>query len=174
MITKKNKRGLSEIIAYVLLILIAVSIAGVVYVWLQGQIPKGKTSCPEGVSISIEAYTCNNAIGKINITFENRGLFNIDGANVLISNVTDVIPSQPITALSALGQSVQEAGFAYFTPSLLSGKNYFESFDYSVYNTITEIQVIPFVFSENIGKDVKANTLILCKNSVIRQKVTCT
>jgi len=166
----KNKKGLSEIIAYTLLILIAVAIAGAIYAWLQIQLPKERLECPEGVSVSISSYSCDDSEGIINITFKNKGLFNLDGANVLISSDSNV-PSKPIIALSEIGQSIQEEGFVYFNPSLLSGGEYYEVFDYSEFGTITEIQVLPFVFRKSIGNDdIK---LVLCKDAIIKQKITC-
>ena len=167
-----NKKGLSEIIAYTLLILIAVSMAGFVYIWLQIQLPKDKMECPDGVSIAINSYSCRDSDGVINITFENKGLFNLDGVNVLISNDTNV-PSKPITALSKIGTSVQEDGFVYFNPALPSGREYLEVFNYAQYKTIKQIQVIPFVFSERTGEDSDSNKLIICKNAIITEKITC-
>jgi len=81
------------------------------------------------------------------------------------------VPSKPIIALSEIGQSIQEEGFVYFNPSLLSGGEYYEVFDYSEFGTITEIQVLPFVFRKSIGNDdIK---LVLCKDAIIKQKITC-
>lgn len=166
----KNKKGVSEIIAYVLLILIAVSISVLVYAWLKVQVPKEKTTCPEGIAITIKSYSCE-AGKKINISFENRGLFNIDGINVLIANVSGETPGNTINASSSLGNPVQTEGFVYFNPALPPRKAWEDRFDYSSSGVLRRIQITPFVFEEK--SDGKNNELILCKDAIIIQDVSC-
>ena len=85
----KNKRGISELVSYVLLITLAIAIAGGVFVWLKYEaIPPAKEECPD-VNIILLNDTCyNNAGGQGNITFwiKNNGNFDIDGFKFMIAN----------------------------------------------------------------------------------------
>ena len=74
----KSKRGVSVIIGYVLLITIAILLSVLVFNWLRFYVsPETKETCPEGVSLIIQDYSCANQ--KLNITLKNKGLFNISG-----------------------------------------------------------------------------------------------
>lgn len=85
----KNKKGLSEIIAYVLLISIAVAISILVYGWLKGQVTVNEgISCPDGVSLIIENYSCSYATKVLSLNLQNKGFFDIEGYNVKVNNRT--------------------------------------------------------------------------------------
>lgn len=77
-ICSRNKKGVSVIIGYVLLISMAMALSVLVYNWLRFYVDPPETiSCPEGVSIIIKDYNCSGS--KINVNFQNKGLFTIDG-----------------------------------------------------------------------------------------------
>lgn len=76
----KNKKGVSVIVGYVLLIVIAMSLSILVYAWLKSYVLAPEEPCPEGVSLIISNFSCDNNLEKIiYITFENHGKFTIDG-----------------------------------------------------------------------------------------------
>jgi len=77
--TTRGVRGVSIIISYVLLILLSVSMAGLVYTFLQyrARLP-AEIKCPEGTAVYLYNFTCDN----FNLTIKNNGLFNISGINV--------------------------------------------------------------------------------------------
>ncbi len=86
----KSKRGLSEIIAYVLLISIAVAISIIVYGWLRSQITTNEgEKCPEEVSLIIKNYTCSFDNSKLELSLQNKGFFTIKGFLVKVNNRTD-------------------------------------------------------------------------------------
>ncbi len=75
-----NKKAISEIVAYVLLISIAISLSVIVYNWLRFYAGTGeKESCPEGVNLIIKDYSVDCNSKKINITIQNKGLFSVGG-----------------------------------------------------------------------------------------------
>lgn len=83
-----NKKAISEIISYVLLVVLAVGLATATYFWLLEQtnvIPED--ICPEGVSITVENYTCSD--GKIDLTLKNSGRFNVAGVRIKKINNTE-------------------------------------------------------------------------------------
>lgn len=78
-----NKKALSEIIAYVLLITIALSLSVLVYGWLKNYVPQdtGNLDCPDNIALIIKTYNCNltDTSFKLNVTITNKGLFTVDG-----------------------------------------------------------------------------------------------
>lgn len=83
-----NKKGISEIISYVLLIVLAVGLATATYYFLLQQTNIMPADvCPDGISITVENYTCNNN-GLLNLTLKNSGLFNVGGVRIKIVNDT--------------------------------------------------------------------------------------
>ena len=82
------KRGVSIIVAYVLLIVIAIALSGLVYNWLRFQVtPSDVETCPEGVTLIIKNLECID--DSLNITLENKGTFNIDGFIIRVSDRAD-------------------------------------------------------------------------------------
>jgi FlaG/FlaF family flagellin (archaellin) len=72
-----QKRGVSEMIGYILLISFAIVISGVVYIWMRLYVPQEQLQCPDDVSLMLKNYTCNNSILTLNI--KNNGRFTVDG-----------------------------------------------------------------------------------------------
>jgi len=82
-----NKKGVSEIVAYVLLISISFAIAAMVYSWLTFYVtPAKEIKCDEGVSLTIRGVTYNCTSKSLNITLQNRGLFDVDGYKIRVNN----------------------------------------------------------------------------------------
>lgn len=82
-----NKKGLSEIVGYVLLIMIAFSIAGMVFMWLRAYVQTGETAeCDSGVSLSIREYNYSDELRTINLTVRNDGRFDVDGYVIRVNN----------------------------------------------------------------------------------------
>jgi len=82
----KDKRAVSEIVAYVILITIALGLATLVYTWLQFQAKlPGDQECPDDVALIIKSavYTCG--ANQLDLTLQNKGLFNITGYRVRVS-----------------------------------------------------------------------------------------
>ena len=81
----KRKSALSNIVAYVLLISITISLSVMVYGWLRFYVSEEEVeSCSDGVNIIIRSYECflPNATGhggRITVTLKNKGLFTVDG-----------------------------------------------------------------------------------------------
>jgi hypothetical protein len=76
----RNKKGMSEMIAYVILIVIALSLSVLVYTYLKQYVPKYEVpSCPDGISISLSSAECKYDVsnGSLSLSFLNRGRFNI-------------------------------------------------------------------------------------------------
>lgn len=86
---KINKKAISELVSYVLLIVLAIAMAAGAYVFLKpyAEKPLPEQECPEAVNIVLENYSCNN--GQITFTLKNKGLFNIYGVKLKVINNTE-------------------------------------------------------------------------------------
>ncbi|MAG40184.1 hypothetical protein CMI41_04415, partial [Candidatus Pacearchaeota archaeon] len=77
---KKDKRGISVIVGYALLIGMTIALSVLVFQWLRHYVAdtgENELSCPEGVSVIISEAEC--AAGRLNITLKNKGRHNVDG-----------------------------------------------------------------------------------------------
>ncbi len=81
LIKKTNKKAVSIMIGYVLLITFAIIMSTIVYQWAKTYVPKESLDCPDGVSISIKEFSCEQGTlsTPLNLTLENNGRFNIAG-----------------------------------------------------------------------------------------------
>jgi hypothetical protein len=84
-----DKRAISEVIAYVLLISVAIGLSLMVYNFLVHYIPSEEVdSCPEGVTLSLRDVYCDATGDENYLTFEvkNTGLFGVDGFRVRVND----------------------------------------------------------------------------------------
>ena len=152
---KNNKKAISELIAYVLLIVIALGLAAGVYTWMRIYIPpeKEKATCPEDISLYINDYACDTANKRISLMIENRGMFNIDGITIMASNSSDKLPA---TMLNTTDKISAIPGTYY--QKLKLEETTTANFSYTGLDKIGRIRIQPFTIS---GKN-----LLLCKNIV--------
>ncbi|MEK6873792.1 MAG: hypothetical protein AABW91_03025 [Nanoarchaeota archaeon] len=163
-----KKKGASEMIAYVLLIVIGISVAFLVYQWLRLQIPTQLEKCPEDVKIIIKDYECM-ASNEINLIFQNKGFFNIDGVYVRYSDTSEGVPAKSLRPLGVSNSLTNpERGFLYFglgIPNPLTpDKTYNQTFSYT--ESIKKVQVQSFILSDK-------NKIVLCNENTITDKVEC-
>lgn len=87
-----DKRAVSLIVSYVLLISIGLSIAGLVYGWLRFYVDiEEAVKCPEGVSLiltDIKYEEIQVGEATLNLTIQNKGLFDIEGYVIRVNNRT--------------------------------------------------------------------------------------
>jgi len=158
-----NKRGISEIVGYVLLISISFALAGMVFTWLRFYVTPGEElSCDEGVSISIRGYnySCGVNPKTLNITLKNDGRFNIAGYIIRVSNKTGETKLGVYT-LNQTGKPIQVGNVTsdYYNEI----KDVVRLID--IEGTITFIEVQPYILEED--------TKVYC-NDVSKQTITCT
>jgi flagellin-like protein len=84
----KDKRALSNIVAYVLLISITIALSVLVYGWLRFYVSGSDIdTCSDGVNIIIRSYECYEG-DRLIINLKNKGLFTVDGYLVRVHNRT--------------------------------------------------------------------------------------
>jgi flagellin-like protein len=160
-----NKKGVSEIVSYVLLIIIAVTLSVMVYSFLELYVPKEKAECTKDISLIIINYTCtiNTNPGEfngLNITFSNRGLFSVDAVYVRVGDddAKDLINDKDLFINYAFGQTELPPGKKVF-------KNY--TINSEIINSPREIglEIQPAIITEK--------GVALCEEAIISQKINC-
>ena len=80
----KNKKGISIMVGYVLLVTAAIVMGAIAYQWIRTYVPSEGLTCPEDVSIFIKQYECGG--DEFNITLKNNGKFSIAGYFIHVTN----------------------------------------------------------------------------------------
>ena len=167
-----NKKAVSEIVSYMLLIMIALSLAVGVYSFMKFYVPsndKGAETCPNDIALYLVDYSCNQSI--INLIIENKGMFNVDGFLIKGSNDSDMIP---IIALN----STNEKLLIYFPPgfydfnttegtTLKPGITKSANFSYTELGNLARIAIQPYIFSEKI------QDIVFCDNIITSYPKNC-
>jgi len=184
-----NKKAVSLLISYVLLIVIAMTLATILYFWLQTYIPDGnQLKCPEDVSLIIKDSCCgkescdpNNDPGYFTLEFQNKGFHYIDGAYIRFSNKADkkpIYPPIPQDKVKSPGTflfgidglepgETMEVTFDYFVNIK---ENLGDSCENSELNCAEEVALIniqPYVY------DVETDELAICEDAIITQELVC-
>jgi len=83
-----QKRGVSVLVGYVLLVVFVIVIAAIVFAWLRSYVPAEALNCPDGTSVSIQEASFNSATNpaQLNITIKNNGRFDIAGFFIHATN----------------------------------------------------------------------------------------
>ena len=152
-----NKRALSNVIAYVLLISITLSLSVLVFGWLRFYVGESSVKeCSDNVNIIIESYECNS--NSLTVTLKNKGLFTVDGYILRVHDRDD----------ADFGFYTIEEDGTPIAPGVSDTQDYYFPLD-DVSNSVTLdsvtlVEVQPFM--EENGK-------VSCK-SYASQRVVCT
>ncbi|MDO8468097.1 MAG: LamG domain-containing protein [Nanoarchaeota archaeon] len=170
-----GKRGVSEVIAYVLLIGISITIAVVAYGYLEGFVPKNTIDCPDGISLAIK--NINNSEGQsFNVTLQNNGRFNVDGYFIKIANnsasfLADIDLSK---YLIQDGSGSQGGGIVNFPGGNLGIEKEiqqkFNSTNATAPKQVCLVEITPIAYLKN---SEGRNTIAVCTNAKIKQEVLC-
>jgi hypothetical protein len=161
----QNKRGLSEIIGYALLIVLVVGMAATVYSFLKVYVPKEKAQCPHDVSLIIDKMTCEDK--KLNITLINSGLFSVQGVYVKNGNSSRTFK----TILNCPDFNNKATCVLHFgdTPEnsveLKPGEIWNKLFMNETLVGMQEIEIQPLAIVDR--------TIAVCDKAIITQKVNC-
>lgn len=154
-----NKKGVSEIVSYVLLISITFGISGMVYAWLVYYVTPGEEiKCDEGIALTIRSYDYNCATKALNLSLQNRGLFDVDGYIIRLNNNSKA--ELGVYTLNKTGANISTGAtltYSYNYSKLESSK--------IMGGNLTFIEVQPFTKQ-------KGNMTVYCDN-VVKQKVSC-
>ncbi|MCK4553333.1 hypothetical protein KAT80_03955 [Candidatus Pacearchaeota archaeon] len=164
----KNKRGISIMIGYVLLVVFAMIMGTIVYKVIKTYVPKDVPECPESVSIFIKEI--NYTENSLKITMINNGLFDIAGYSIRATNSS----SQEIATkdLSDFLRFSLEAKAINGVVIFLGGDNPMKPNDrqtqiFDLDKKIYSIEIIPVRFQEEDNK----RKFLSCGGSKIREIV---
>ena len=173
-ITPRNKKGVSAIIGYVLLITFGIILSVIVYNYLKTYVPKDLIDCPDGSSIFVKDYSCSDGI--LNLTLKNNGRFNLAGYYIHYSNNSD----QEIATRNMAGNfkntgstnSTSISGayilFDFMNENSMSaGKEFVHSFNYTQAPAFIEITPVRFeTYEEKIR-------FASCGNARVKEAIIC-
>ena len=168
----KNKKGISEVVGYILLIGISIAMSIIVYAWLKTYVPAEAPTCADGTSFYISDINCTG--GKLNISFENNGKFSINGYYIHASDNPDTTQLATIDLSSKIINGGFLAGnsilFSQITDNSLNpGDEMQSSFDVSGYNTLYKIEIIPTRIQESNNQKL----IVSCANAKVDENFEC-
>jgi hypothetical protein len=163
----QDKNGLSEMVSYVLLIVIAIGLSTGVYAWLKGYLPsvEPKETCNSEVALVLEDYNCNSTINKTTIKIRNQGFFNIDGFFIKGGNSSDekVLPIVGLKCDSP-NNCLIKGKYDFINSETLKPQDSKEiSFYYTEVKPLLRIQIQPYV---KPSKPNQKNSLLLCEKII--------
>lgn len=156
----KNKRAVSDVVAYALLISMTLVLSLFVGNWLRFYAGEGggQLECHENTEVSVDSYNCTSGSkGEVTAFFKNTGLFKVDG---ILVRVTE----DPQARFADLGN--WNLGGSLKPGEAKNGSLYFELDGLERFiEEVTLIEVQPYILDEH-GKE------ILCPH-ITRQKIEC-
>jgi flagellin-like protein len=167
-----NKRGVSELISYVLLITFVIVLSGVVYTFMKSYVPKEALDCPDEVSVLVNGYNCSSQ--ELNLTLKNNGKFNIGGYLIYATNspqaeLATIDLSKNITSggtpLNPTGIKLNGEGNSFLP-------NYEEIHLFNISSIkpgIYSIEIVPMRWQEEDRK----KRLVTCINAKMRKSLDC-
>jgi len=171
-IKRKNKKAVSVMIGYVLLISAAIFIGVVVYAWLKTYVPKATSECPDTTSIFIKDYLYTG--DELQITLKNNGKFNLTGYFIRATNS----PEQELATIDLSQKLKSEFGGITLGNSILfneSNENTLgpnsektHKFDLTEIGSIYSIEIIPIRYQKEDNKI----RLVSCGNAKVREMIT--
>jgi hypothetical protein len=173
----KNKKAVSVMVGYVLLITIGLIMGVIAYNYLKTYVPKDLPTCPKGVSIFVEDYTCEG--GQLNITIQNKGKFNIVGYNIYASDdinkkiATINLATNFTGSLDTNARLIEDSYIIFMQTegeenTLIPMQDKLHYFNIS--SDIEFLQITPLRFQEE-GNHIR---LVSCEDASIREEIVCT
>lgn len=165
----RDKEGVSLMIGYVLLVIIAIGLSVVVYTFLKLYIPPGSPECPEDVKLTIEEVTCVPAGSdeyNVQVTLTNRGLFKVYGVYIRLGEPGKIHkellnPGNDLYFIGTLGKPYLMPG-----ETIQMGQ---PEYQYTPTDGGTkELEIEPIYIGE--GKDAQA---AVCENAFVSKNIIC-
>jgi len=171
---QQNKKAVSEIVGYVILIIIAVSLSVVTYSFLKSYIPKEKAECPSDIGLIVENYTCKyiassgGGLGTqtsyLELAVLNKGLFIVDAAYIRLG--------APGTKAK---EQINKGDFNLYSEAGKPGLNPGEvtSIPRSKFNIVSIVNAAGSYELEIEPALIERNSIVTCKNAIILQTINC-
>lgn len=171
-----NKKGVSIIVGYILLVAISIVMSVLVYQWIKTYVPTDSVECDEGTSIFIRTinYDCTNSI--LNLTLKNNGKFSINGFYIRVSNSSGeslptidisskLLSGGIISANSVIFSDIVENALTPNEPTNLK----LTSFNVSGVGQLYKVEIVPVRLQ--IIEDKKRS--VSCSDASVTEVLTC-
>lgn len=160
----KQKKGVSIMVSYVLLIALAISLSIGVFFYLKLYLPSESPNCPDDISITIDEIKCSrNTLTSyvVDITLTNRGLFTIDSAYIKMGDADRIFKKSIYDPDGRLSSSCNSG------LGLKPGESYCEILSVTgpIPSASQEISVEPLIYIDNEP--------VLCPKSIAVIKTDC-
>lgn len=180
---KNKKKALSTMVGYVLLIVFSIVLSTIAYTVLKTYIPKDKLECPEGTSLLIESYTCDD--NNLEFTIKNDGKFDVGGyfiyatdklgqkkatINLVNYNLNEGSILSPLRIEGIkLGITAVNVGLDFNNEFTVNSEAQTERYDLSTIDPIYAIEIVPLRWQEEEGT-IKT---VSCADQKIRKSLEC-
>lgn len=185
---QSRKKGISEMIGYVLLVSFIIVMSIIVYKWMETYIPRDIPECPDSVSMFIKEVKCDLSIPaepRLVLTLKNNGRFAIAGYFIHVTDAEDldIATIDFASRIKEGGTSVGEEGILFsasgqndMTPSAPFNEkiNKFDIKQNSAYTDnllqgkrVYAVEIIPTRYQEVDGKLRFTN----CGGGKVREEV---
>jgi len=156
-----NKRGISPVVGYVILIAIILIISLITYNWIKTYKLGGGLECPEGVSLVIEKAECSNH--KLEVKVKNNGLFDINGYVIRGERKISETKKEVIDLYG---------GYYYFDDfediKLEPDEDITKLFGGTKAGRIMSVEITPIRFEQNEKGD---KTITICTNAITKKSL---
>lgn len=172
----RNKHGLSEVISYVLLVLLALAVSVLIYGYFELQTPKERPQCPDGVSLALQEYSCTltpkkaclgtpqGGKGKIDITLANNGKRSVSGVYLRIG-APDRKVKELLNKESPFFGFNPQTGGTTLPPNGVIKKNYSLALQNEIAVGQQGLEIEPVIGTPG--------NLALCEKSTVTRTITC-
>jgi hypothetical protein len=148
----KNKKGVSAMVGYILLISIVIVISVLVYQWMKTYIPSESLKCPDGTSITITeaSYKPVGSVYELTVKLKNTGRFNIAGYFIKAAESSEEIATIDLSAKIKTGGTLFGNNGILFA---VGNENPMKPNDektsvFTLNSTIASVEIIPTRFQD--------------------------
>ena len=166
-----KKRGVSPIIGYVLLVSFVIVLGVIVYNWMKTYVPSEGLQCPDGTSLFVKSYSCEN--NSLELILKNNGKFNVGGYFIYATTSADQeLATRDISLYADNVSRLIPTGVKLSGDmnSLKPNQEETEIFDLTGTGiTIHSVEIIPLRWQ----KEKRINRIVSCSEAKIREVLSC-
>ena len=155
-----NKKAVSLMVSYTLLVIIALGLSVLVYGYLKIYLPSQRPECPQAISLVIDNALCDITSETLTIRLSNRGLFNVSAAFIRMGEAGRVVRQQvnegrEIFEPSPIAPSSVPRIYSYDISEILVGSS----------STEFELEVQPAMLEKR--------ALYPCEEAIVTRSISC-
>ena len=171
---RKKKKGLSEMVGYILLISMTIILSLMVYGWLKTYVPTSSVECADGASLFMQDFNYSCPKNTLNLTLKNNGRFDLAGYFIhATTNPTQELAVTDISVYTPKGNggavTYWSGGTQDYNP-ISAGSTMKDGFDLSAIGQIYSIEIVPMRYELIKNR----NRPVSCSNAKITEKLSCT